>query len=123
MDVYACHKCGAKLSKEQLAFLTKQIKVFEHEVYTLSDVLYRICHRCNQPTSFVPAVLEKEDILQPPREEIISKAKMLKLVLEKAQLDFDVDFITRWLVNHYKFQKLVFVDEGYIQKIVKEVVL
>jgi len=60
-----CYKCGRKLTLEQLAFLTKKIKLSESEKYRKSEILYRICPFCNELTTFVRSFLvqKKRDIV------------------------------------------------------------
>ena len=120
--MFMCYKCGRKLTKEQIRFLTQKIKLSENEKYTLSDVTYRICPFCKEVTTFVRSFLEDRDIFRPPESDVRLKTKVIMQVLQKAGMSYDVDFIARWIRNHYVLQRLLIVDEDYIQKIVKEVV-
>jgi len=117
-----CYKCGRKLTLEQLAFLTRKIKLSENEKYRKSEILYRICPFCNEPTTFVRSFLEDRDIVRPPRVDVEVKARMLMELLPKAEVEPNAEFISRWIRNHYVLQRLLIVDEDHIQKIVKEVV-
>jgi len=66
--------------------------------------------------------LEDRDVVRPPRVDVEFKARMLIELLPKAGVEPNAQFISRWIRNHYVLQRLLIVDEDYIQKIVKEVV-